>query len=128
MERSTRILLAGGLVAATVIPYVGYAFAGEMPFVEDARGMGFIGLLLGAAAWLILGIGAFGTRLIAIGGAVVAAALGIVAAVLETGTASSIFLGAFVAVIVLMYLVALYEYLHDAGHWKTHRGMTAGHI
>ena len=89
MERSTRLLLAGGLVAATVIPYVGYAIAGEMPFVDDARGMGFIGLVLGAAAWFILGIRAFGTRWLAIGGAVVAAALGVVAAVLETGTTSS---------------------------------------
>jgi hypothetical protein len=127
MERSTRLLLAGGLVAATVIPYVGYAIAGEMPFVEDARGMGFIGLVLGAAAWLILGMRAFGTRWLAIGGAVVAAALGVVAAVLETGTASSVFLAAFVAVIVAMYLIAVYEYLHDTGR-RVHRGMTTGHV
>jgi hypothetical protein len=82
--------------------------------------------VLGAAAWFILGINAFGARWFAIGGAVVAAVLGIVAAALETGTASSVLLGAFVAVIVVMYLVALYEYLRDPGH-RTHRGMSAGH-
>jgi hypothetical protein len=126
MERSSRLAVAGGLVAATVIPYVGYAIAGEMPFVEDARGMGFIGLVLGGAAWFILGIRAFGTRWLAVGGAVIAAALGVVAAVLETGTASSVFLAAFVAVIVAMYLIAVYQYLHDTGRW-VHRGMTTGH-
>lgn len=126
MERSTRLLLAGGMMAATVIPFVGYAIAGDMPFIEDARGMGFTGLILGAAAWLILGIHAFGTRWLAIGGAVVAAALGIIAISLETGTASAVFLGAFVGVMVFMYLVAVYEYLRETD--RAHRGMTPGHI
>ena len=126
MERSTRQMVAGALVAATVIPYLGYAIRGEMPFIEDARGMAFTGLVLGAVAWFILGVGAFGTRWFGIGGAVVATALGIVAAVLETGTASSVFLGAFVAVIVAMYLVSLYEYLRHTGA-RTHRGLTAWH-
>lgn len=127
MERRTRLYLAGGLVAATVIPYLGYAFAGDMPFVEDARGMGFVGLVLGAAAWLVLGIHAFGTRWLALAGAALAATLGIVAIVLETGTASSIFLGAFVAVIVAMFVIAVYEYLHDTGR-LAQGGMTPGHI
>jgi peptidoglycan/LPS O-acetylase OafA/YrhL len=126
MERSTRQVLAGGLVAATVIPYVGYAIGGEMPFIEDARGMAFTGLVLGAVAWFILGARAFGARWLGIGGALVAAALGIVAAVLETGTASSVFLGAFVALMVAMYLVSVYEYLRDTGG-RTHRRLTARH-
>ncbi len=41
--------------------------------------------------------------------------LGVLAAVLETGTASSAFLGVFVAVIVVMYLVSIYEYLFHTG-------------
>lgn len=126
MERSTRQIVAGGLVAATVIPYLGYAIGGEMPFIQDARGMAFTGLALGAVAWFILGARAFGARWLGIGGAIVAAALGIVAAVLETGTASSVFLGAFVGVIVAMYLVSLYEYVRHTGG-RTHRGLTARH-
>ena len=83
--------------------------------------MAFTGLTLGAVAWFILGVHAFGARWFGIGGAVVAAALGIIAAFLEAGTASSVFLGAFVGVIVAMYLVSLYEYLrHPAG--RTHGG------
>ena len=62
--------------------------------------MAFTGLVLGTVAWFILGVRDFGARWLGIGGAAVAATLGIVAAALETGTASSIFLGAFVAVIV----------------------------
>jgi hypothetical protein len=126
MEQSTRQVLAGGLVAATVIPYLGYAIGGEMPFIQDARGMAFTGLVLGAVAWFILGARAFGARWLGIGGALVAAVLGIVAAVLETGTASSVFLGAFVAVMVALYLVSVYEYLRDTGG-RTHRGVTAWH-
>ena len=89
MERSTRQIIAGGLVAATVIPYLGYAIGGEMPFIQDARGMAFTGLVLGTVAWFILGVRAFGARWLGIGGAAVAATLGIVAAALETGTASA---------------------------------------
>jgi hypothetical protein len=126
MERSTRQVVAGGLVAATLIPYLGYAIGGEMPFIHDARGMAFTGLALGAVAWFILGARAFGARWLGIGGAVVAAALGIVAAGLETGTASSVFLGAFVAVIVAMYLVSLYEYLRHTGG-RARQGLTARH-
>ena len=125
MERSTRQLVAGGLVTATVIPYLGYAIGGEMPFIQDARGMAITGLALGAAAWLILGARAFGARWLGVGGAVAAVALGIIAAVLETGTASSVFLGAFVAVIVALYLVSLYEYLRHTG--RTHPGLTPRH-
>ena len=88
--------------------------------------MAFTGLVLGTVAWFILGVRAFGARWLGIGGAAVAATLGIVAAVLETGTASSVFLGAFVAVIVVMYLVSLYEYLHHTSGRK-HRGLTARH-
>jgi hypothetical protein len=97
-----------------------------VPFIHDARGMAFTGLALGAVAWFILSARAFGARWLGFGGAVVAAALGIVAAVLESGTASSVFLGAFVAVIVAMYLVSLYEYLRHTGG-RAHQGLTARH-
>ncbi|WP_345414530.1 hypothetical protein [Pseudonocardia xishanensis] len=38
------------LVAAVVVPYVGYLVRGEMPFIQDPRGMAATGLVLGFAA------------------------------------------------------------------------------
>ena len=128
MERSTRLLLAGGLVVTTVIPYVGYAIAGEMPFVEDSprhgihrSGVGCRSLVHPWHSCLRYPLARHRRRRGWL------AALGVVAAVLETGTASSVFLAAFMAVIVAMYLIAVYEYLHDTGRW-VHRDMTAGHV
>lgn len=37
-------------VAAIVLPYVGYLVWGEMPFIQDPRGMAGTGLVLGIAA------------------------------------------------------------------------------
>jgi hypothetical protein len=115
-------MISGVLVVATVVPFVGYALDADVPFIEDARGMGFTGLVLGAVAWFVLGAKAFGAKWLGVGGAVVAVALGVTAAVLETGTASTVFLGAFVAVMVAMWLTAVVHQtgvLHDRG---THRG------
>ena len=48
MRLTLRDLIATALLLAIGIPYVGYLVAGEMPLVEDARGMSAVGLLLGA--------------------------------------------------------------------------------
>src|SRR5687767_2649950 len=107
MKFNRKEMLATALVAAILVPYVGYSISGSMPMVADARGMGATGLLLGMAAWMMLGSDAFGPRWLGVGGALVATALGATAAILETGTASTVFLGAFIAVIVAMWLVAM---------------------
>lgn len=54
MKLTMRDLVATLLVAAIGVPYVGYLLDGEMPFVEDARGMAGVGLILGAVAFLVL--------------------------------------------------------------------------
>ena len=54
MKLTMRDLVATLLVAAIAVPYVGYLIDGEMPFVEDARGMAGVGLVLGAVAFLVL--------------------------------------------------------------------------
>jgi peptidoglycan/LPS O-acetylase OafA/YrhL len=107
MRFTKESIIATGLVAATVVPYLGYATGIDVPLVEDARGLGFIGLVFGAIAWFVLGPDAFGPRRLGVGGGVLAAALAVTAAVLETGTASSLFLGAFVVVMVAMLVTAL---------------------
>ncbi|RDI31983.1 hypothetical protein [Lentzea flaviverrucosa] len=50
MRLGVRDVVATVLVALIAIPYVGYLINGEMPFVEDPRGMTAIGLVLGVAA------------------------------------------------------------------------------
>jgi hypothetical protein len=51
---------AAVLVAAVVVPFVGYSVRGSMPFVEDPRGMAGIGLVGGLLAFAALGRNAFG--------------------------------------------------------------------
>jgi hypothetical protein len=47
------------LVAAIVVPYVGYLVCGSMPFIQDPRGMAATGLVLGLAAAAVAGRDAF---------------------------------------------------------------------
>jgi hypothetical protein len=47
----TRDLLATILVAAIAVPYIGYLVNGEMPLIQDPRGMSATGLVLGVLAF-----------------------------------------------------------------------------
>ena len=97
--------VATALIAAIVIPYVGYHVRGEMPFIEYPRGMaatGIVGLLLCFAAW---GIGIHTTfgKVMAIVGA---AAIGLgIAAALIGAEGSEVLLAVFVGAIVLVWAV-----------------------
>jgi hypothetical protein len=51
MGSRSRDLVATLLVIAIGIPYVGYLVRGEMPFVQDPRGMSATGLVLGLVAF-----------------------------------------------------------------------------
>jgi hypothetical protein len=55
MRPETRNLVATVLVAAIVVPYIGYLVWGEMPFLQDPRGMATTGLILGVAAAIVVG-------------------------------------------------------------------------
>lgn len=55
MRSSTKNLVATVLVAAIVVPYIGYLLWGEMPFLEDPRGMAATALILGVAAAIVVG-------------------------------------------------------------------------
>ena len=47
MKLTLRDGIATLLVAAILVPYVGYLVNGEMPFIKDPRGMAATGLVLG---------------------------------------------------------------------------------
>jgi hypothetical protein len=49
------------LVAAVLIPFIGYSVRGSMPFVQDPRGMAGVGLAGGLLALVAFGRRAFGT-------------------------------------------------------------------
>lgn len=119
MRLKARDLIAAALVALIAIPYVGYLINGEMPFVEDPRGMAAIGLILGTAAFLIMRTGDRVDRLgmSELGIAGVSLALGIVALVLAETGAAEVLLAVFMVSILVVFAVELMDHagvLHHA--------------
>ncbi len=54
MKLTRRDWIGTALVALIAIPYLGYLINGDMPFIQDARGMSATGLVLGAVAFFVL--------------------------------------------------------------------------
>ncbi|MGY1669810.1 hypothetical protein [Geodermatophilus sp. SYSU D00710] len=104
MTSTTRNTIATVLVAAIVVPYVGYLIRGEMPFLQDPRGMGTVGLVLGLAAVAVTGRAAFApgspVHRAALTTGVVALALGI--ATVWSGTSEAL-LAVFIAAVVVTW-------------------------
>jgi len=108
-----RDLLTTLIVAAVVVPFIGYSVRGSMPFVHDPRGMagvGIAGCLLTFAAFgrERLGTGAFEWFMVTLG--VLTLGFGIAALVAETSWA---LLVPMVAGLVIIWAAGL---LHDAGY------------
>jgi hypothetical protein len=108
-----RDLMATLIVAAVVVPFIGYSVRGSMPFVHDPRGMagiGIAGCLLTFAAFgrERLGTGAFEWFMVTLG--VLTLGFGIAALVAETAWA---LLVPMVAGLVIIWAAGL---LHDAGY------------
>jgi len=100
MRITGKNILATLLVAAIVVPYIGYLVWGEMPFIKDPRGMGATGLILGIAAALVAGRAAFDPEPVhraALGTGVVALALGV--ATVWVGTSETLLAVFIVAVV-----------------------------
>jgi hypothetical protein len=100
------------LVAAVVVPYIGYLVKGSMPFIHDPRGMAATALVLGLAAAAVLGREAFrGTWGAAAGYlAIASGGVGVVTFIrAEDGVTSEgllvVFIGAMVVTWVLAELV-----------------------
>jgi len=97
------------LVAAIVVPYVGYLMRGSMPLIQDPRGMAAIALVLGVAAAVVVGREAFrGTWGVAAGFfAVASAALGVVTFIRAAeGALSEGLLAVFIAALVVAWVLA----------------------
>ena len=108
-----RDLLATLIVAAVVVPFIGYSARGSMPFVEDPRGMAGVGIVGSLLAFIAFGRKGFGTgsfERVMVTLAVVTIGFGIAALIAETVWA---LLVPMVAGLVLMWALAL---MHDAGY------------
>jgi hypothetical protein len=108
-----RDVLATLIVAAVVVPFVGYSVRGSMPFVQDPRGMAGVGIVGAVLALLAfgrraLGSGAFESVMVTLG--VLTVGFGIAALIAET---MWVLLVPMVAGLVLLWVLAL---VHDAGY------------
>ncbi len=56
-----RDLLATLIVAAVVVPFIGYSVRGSMPFVQDPRGMAGVGIVGAIATLAVFGRKAVGS-------------------------------------------------------------------
>ena len=119
MKRLTlRDLIATLLVLAIAVPYIGYLLNGSMPFVEDPRGMSALGLLLGAAAFLVLRTGDEYDRAgkVETGVALVALALGVVSLALAETAAAEVLLAVFMGSILVVWVMEVLDH-SGAVHW-----------
>lgn len=112
MRLKLRDLIGTVLVLAIGVPYVGYLVNGEMPFVQDPRGMSAVGLVLGTIAFLVL---RSGDPLDRTGkGEIVAAgaslALGVAALVLAEAAFAEVLLAVFMASILVVWLVEIVDH------------------
>ncbi len=123
MTLKVRDLVATVLVVAIAIPYVGYLMRGEMPFIEDPRGMAATGLILGAAAYLMT---TWGEPFDETGSArkelaVVSLTLGFVALAFAETAAAGALLALFMISIAAVWLVKLVDH-DELPRWHTPTG------
>lgn len=117
--------LAAVLVAAVVVPYFGYLIRGDMPFIQDPRGMAATGIVLGAAAALLTGRTALGRGMfvrVALVLGIAALGTGIAALWMENEVLLATFIGLMVATWALGTLIHMK--VLPAGR---HMGTTPGH-
>jgi hypothetical protein len=108
-----RDLLATLIIAAVVVPFIGYSARGSMPFVQDPRGMSGVVIVGTVLTFAVFGRRAFGTGtfewvMVTLG----VLTLGFAVAALIAETVWALLVPA-MAGLVLMWALAL---LHDAGY------------
>ena len=112
MRIKSKDLFASLLIAAVAVPYVGYLVGGEMPPIEDQRGMAGTGLVLGAVAFMLLWRGDAFDRAgkAETAGAVLSLALGVTAYELSDTAAADALLAAYMVSIALVWVVKLVDH------------------
>lgn len=120
MRLTLRDLIGTLLVVAIGVPYIGYLLNGEMPFVQDPRGMAGVGLILGAAAFLVLRGGNAKDRVGVTENVVagVTLVLGLAALAFAETAAAELLLAVFMAAILVMW----------AAEVADHAGWVPGHV
>jgi len=118
MRLKAKDLVATILVAAIAVPYIGYLVRGEMPFIQDARGMSATGLVLGVAAFWVM---QHGDPLDQVGKveaavAVTSLVLGLVALAFAETASAEVLLALFMVSIALVWTMKMIDH---AGvlHW-----------
>jgi hypothetical protein len=112
MKLKMKDLIATVVIAAIAVPYVGYLLNGEMPLVQDPRGMAAIGLLLGAAAFVVLERGDTheGFDVAEVGLAAGSLTLGVIALLLAETAAAEVLLAIFMGSILVVWAVKLADH------------------
>jgi hypothetical protein len=113
MRLTLRDLVATILVAAIGIAYAGYLLNWEMPFIKDPRGMSAVGLILGAAAYLVLRSADTFDRVgkVETAAAAVSLALGLTALVFAETAAAPVLLAVFMGSIAVVWLLELADHV-----------------
>lgn len=124
MRLKAKDMVATLLVAAIFVPYIGYLVRGDMPFIEDPRGMSATGLVLGVAAYLVMTwgdsfdqVGKAETAL-----AAVALGLGLAALVFAETAAAEALLAVFMGSILVIWAVKLVDHM-GLLHWHQPTGV-----
>ena len=112
MKWTWKDVVATLLVVAIGVPYVGYLVNGDMPFVEDPRGMSAIGIVLGLAAFLVLESGDTRdtTDKVELGLMAVVLTLGVVTLALAETAAAEVLLAVFMGGILVVWAVKLADH------------------
>lgn len=123
MRLTIRDLIATVLMLAIAIPYVGYLIRGEMPFIEDPRGMSAVGLLLGTTGFIALRTGDAFDRAgkLETAAALVSLGLGLAALALSETAAAEVLLAVFMASILAVWAIEMADHAgvvhwHDTAH------------
>jgi hypothetical protein len=112
MRLKVKDLVATGLVAAIVVPYVDFLVGGDLTLVEDTRGMAGTGLVLALVAFLVLegGDRRDKTDKVERGLELASLALGVAAYELAGTAAADVLLAFFMGSILVVFAVKLMDH------------------
>ena len=113
MRITVRDWIATVMVAAIAVPYVGYLVRGDMPYLEDSRGMSAIALILGAVAYVAVTWGETvkETSRTVNGLAIAALVLGVAAVALAETFVAEALLALFMVSIMAAWLASMADHL-----------------